>query len=99
MALKLLTERADSFAKDDNDVGCIPDLELDLDLEDQTPVQKNYVAVPKPLYPEVKAHIEDLLNQNFIKRSLSSYSSPVVCVTKDQSLPLCVDVRAWNTKT
>ena len=34
--LKLLTEEADSFA----------DLKLDLDLEDQTPVQKNYVAVP-----------------------------------------------------
>ena len=46
MTLKLLTEEADSFAKDDNDVGCIPDLKLDLDLEDQTPVQKNYVAVP-----------------------------------------------------
>ena len=82
MASKLLTEEADSFAKDDNDVGCIPDLELDLDLEDQTPVQKNYVAVPKPLYPEVKAYIEDLLNRNFIKKSSSSFSSPVVCVRK-----------------
>ena len=56
MALKLLTEEADAFAKDDNDVGCIPDLELDLDIEDQTPVQKNYVAVPKPLYSEVGLH-------------------------------------------
>ena len=100
MALKLLTEEADSFAKDDNDVGCIPDLELDLDLEDQTPVQKNYVAVPKPLYPEVKAYIEDLLNRNFIKKSSSSYSSPVVCVRKkDQSLRLCVDFRALSKKT
>ena len=100
MALKLLAEEADAFAKDDNDVGCIPDLELDLDLEDQTPVQKNYVAVPKPLDPEVKAYIEDLLNSNFIKKSSSSYSSPVVCVRKkDQSLRLCVDFRALNKKT
>ena len=100
MALKLLAEEADSFAKDDNDVGCITDLELDLDLEDQTPVQKNYIAVPKPLYPEVKAHIEDLLNRNFIKRSSSPYSSPVVCVRKkDQNLRLCVDFRALNKKT
>ena len=99
-ALKLLAEEADAFAKDDNDVGCIPDLELDLDLEDQTPVQKNYVTVPKPLYPEVKAYIEDLLNRNFIKKSSSSYSSPVVCVRKkDQSLRLCVDFRALNKKT
>ena len=100
MALKLLSEEADSFAKDDNDIGCIPDLQLDLDLEDQTPVQKNYVAVPKPLYGEVKAYIEDLLNRNFIKKSSSSYSSPVVCVRKkDQSLRLCVDFRALNKKT
>lgn len=82
MAVKLLTEEAAFFAKDDNDVGCIPDLELDLDLEDQTPVQKNYVAVPKPLYPEVQAYIEDLLNRNFIKKSSSSYSSPIVCEKK-----------------
>ena len=85
MALKLLAEEADALAKDDNDVGCIPDLELDLDLEDQTPVQKNYVAVTKPLYPEVKAYIEDLLNRNFIKKLSSSYSSPVVCVRKKGS--------------
>ena len=85
----MLTEEADSFAKDDNDVGCIRDLELDIDLEHYTSVQKNYVAVPKPLYPEAKAYIEDLLNQNFIKKSSSRYSSPVVCVRKkDQSLLL-----------
>ena len=38
MTSKLLAEEADAFAKDDNDVGCIPDLGLDLDLEDETPV-------------------------------------------------------------
>ena len=38
VALKLFPEEADAFAKDDNDVECIPDLRLDLDLEDQTPV-------------------------------------------------------------
>ena len=40
VALKLLTEVADSFARDDSDVGCIRDLELNLVLEDQTPVQR-----------------------------------------------------------
>ena len=34
MALQLLTEETDSFTKDDNDIGYIPNLELDLDLED-----------------------------------------------------------------
>ena len=58
------------------------------------------MAVPKPLYPEVKAYIEDLLNRDFIRKSSSSYSSLVVCVRKkDQSLRLCVDYRALNKKT
>ena len=100
MALKLFTKEAYAFARDDNDIGIgyIPDLELDLDLENRTPVQKNYVAVPKPLYPE--AYIEDLLNRNFIKKSIPSYSSPIVCAKKkDQSLRLCVDFRALSEKT
>ena len=98
--LKLLSEEEDSFAKNDDDIGQIPDLNLDIKLTDQTPVQKNYVAVPGPLYPEVKAYIEDLLNRKFIRPSSSPYSSPVVCVRKkDQSLRLCVDFRALNQKT
>eukprot|EP00112_Aurelia_sp_Birch-Aquarium-sp1_P003997 Seg1452.4 transcript_id=Seg1452.4/GoldUCD/mRNA.D3Y31 product="Retrovirus-related Pol polyprotein from transposon 17.6" pseudo=true protein_id=Seg1452.4/GoldUCD/D3Y31 len=99
-ALKVLSEERDSFAKDDSDIGCIPDLKLSINLTDNVPVQKNYVAVPRPLYPEVNAYIEDLLNRNFIKKSMSPYSSPVVCVRKkDQTLRLCVDYRALNQKT
>ena len=99
-ALKLLSEESESFSKDDDDIGSVPDLKLGINLTDNVPVQKNYVAVPRPLYPEVKAYIEDLLNRNFIRKSNSSYSSPVVCVRKkDQSLRLCVDYRALNQKT
>ena len=99
-ALKLLSEESESFSKNDDDIGSVPDLKLGINLTDKTPVQKNYVAVPRPLYPVVKAYIEDLLNRNFIRKSNSSYSSPVVCVRKkDQSLRLCVDYRALNQKT
>ena len=90
LALKLLTEEADSFARDDSNVRCIRDL------EDQTPVQKNYVAVPKPLYPEVKAYIENLLNRYFIRKSSSSYSSPVVCHQSEGRTKLCG--YAWITE-
>ena len=100
MATALLISKQDSFAKNDSDVGFIPDLQLNIKLRDEIPVQKNYVAVPKPLYPEVKSYIEDLLNRNFIRKSTSPYSSPVVCVRKkDKSLRLCVDYRALNQKT
>ena len=100
LASQLLLEEADAFAQNDEDIGSIPDLQMNIQLNETTPVQKNYVAVPRPLYPEVKAYIEDLLNRNFIRKSKSSYSSPVVCVRKkDQSLRLCVDYRELNRKT
>ena len=76
----MLKEHQDSFAKDDSDVGSVQELQMNISLKDNTPIQKNYVAVPRPLYPEVKSYIEDLLNCQFIKKSTSQYSSPVVCV-------------------
>ena len=32
---------------------------MDIPLNEKTPVQKNYVAVPRPLYTEVKSDVED----------------------------------------
>ena len=96
---RMLKEESASFAKDDLDGGCIPDLELKIELTDKTPVQKSYVSVPRPLYPEVKAYIEDLLNRGWIKKSTSPYSSPVVCVQKKcGQLRLCVDYRELNRR-
>ena len=97
---KMLEEEAASFAKNDDDIGCIEDLQMDIDLSDSTPVQRNYVSIPRPLYQEVKHYIEDLLNKQFITKSRSSYSSPVVCVRKkDGTLRLCVDYRELNRRT
>ena len=100
MATTLLISEQDSFAKNDSDVESIPDLQLNIKLKDEIPVLKNYVAVPKPLYAEVKSYNEDLLNRNFIPKSTSPYNFPVVCVRKkDKSLRLCLDYRALNQKT
>ena len=66
----------------------------------QLAVQKNYRSIPRPLYQEVKHHIEDLLNKQFITKSQSPYSSPIVCVrNKDGTLRLCVDYRELNHRT
>ncbi len=69
-------------------------------MKDQTPVQKTYNSIPRPLYPEVKQHIEDLLNRGWVTKSKSPYSSPVVCVRKKNGeLRLCVDYRELNKRT
>ena len=97
---QMLADEADSFSKGDYDVGCAKELQLEINLHDKRPVQHSYRSVPRPLYNEVKAHIEDLLNKGFIQKSSSPYSSAVVCVRKkDNSLRLCVDYRQLNSRT
>ena len=98
--LDLLTNHQDVFAKDGDDVGSIPSLKMQINLKDNVPVQKNYLSVPRHLYEEVKSHVEDLLRRQFVRKSNSAYSSPIVCVRKkDMTLRLCVDYRALNEKT
>ena len=79
-AVKMIKEHQDSFAKDDSDAGSAQELQMNIFLKENMPIQKNYVAVRRTLYPEVKSYIEDLLNHQFIKKSTSPYISPVVCV-------------------
>jgi len=99
-AQQLLISEKESFAKDDDDIGCIPELKMDITLNDNQLVQKNYISIPRPLYSEVKAYIEDLLNRGFIRPSNSPFSSSVVCVRKrDGGMRLCVDYRELNKHT
>lgn len=96
----MLYDESDVFAKSDSDIGCIPSLQLKIHLKDDSPVQTSYNSVPKPLYKEVKEYVQNLLDQGWIRKSISSYSSPVVCVRKkDKSLRLCVDYRGLNRKS
>ena len=95
----MLLEERDSFSFN-GEIGSAEGLQMDINLTDSIPVQKNYTSIPRPLYPEVKHYVEDLLNRGFVQKSRSSYSSPVVCVRKkDGSLRLCIDYRQLNKKT
>ena len=96
---QMLKEEADSFSRE-GEIGDAKGLQMNIHLTDSVPVQKNYTAIPRPLYPEVKQYVEDLLNKGYVQKSRSSYSSPVVCVRKkDGNLRLCVDYRQLNKKT
>ena len=100
LASKVLIQERDVFSLSGDDIGCAEGLQMPIPQHDPTPVQKTYHAVPKPLYPEVKSYIEDLLNRGWITHSQSNYSSPVVCVRKkDGSLRLCIDYRQLNKRT
>ena len=66
IAIQMLKEESESFAKDHDDLGCAEDLQLKINLSDTTPVQKICSSIPCTLYPEVKGYIEDLLNKKCI---------------------------------
>ena len=96
---QLLHDQADTFTRNE-DVGTVPDLKMDINLTSNEPVQKNYLSISRPLYPEVKAYVEDLLNREFIRKSKSPFSCSVVCVRKkDGEMQLCIDYRELNKKS
>ena len=97
---KLLWDECELFAKNDTDIGLIPDLQMEINLTDEIPVNEAYRHLPRKLYEDVKTYLNDLIINGWIKESKSSYASPVVCVRKkDGSMRLCVDYRKLNQKT
>ncbi len=96
----MLREECHAFSKSDDDIGCVPGLQLSILLNDNTPVARTFTSVPKPLYKEMKDYIHDLIAQGWVAKSHSPYSSSIVCVRKkDGSLRLCIDYRDPNCKT
>ena len=97
---EVLLEECDVFAKDDTDIGDISDLQMNINLSDEIPVNEAYRHLPRKLYDDVKNYLNDLIVNGWIRESKSAYASPIVCVRKkDGSMRLCVDYRRLNLKT
>lgn len=96
---QMLKVECHSFLRSNNDIGCIDRLQMNISLKDPEPVKRTYMAVPRPLDQEMKGYLHDLTAQGWVRKSNSSYSSPVVCVRKkDGTLRLCIDYRYLNIK-
>ena len=76
----MLKEECSVFTFDNSNIGNIKANKMEINLSDNTPVQRSYNAIPKALYCKVKTYIEDLLNKKRIIHLKSSYSSSVVLV-------------------
>ena len=100
LAKTMLWEERNAFGRHPDDIGSVPELQLDLQTTDETPVQRNYNSIPKPLYKDVKNHIQILLDKKWIQKSRSPWSSPIVIAKKkDGGIRLCCDFRLLNKKT
>jgi len=69
-------------SKSDDDIGCVPDLQLSISLNDSTPVTRTYTSVSKPLYQEMKDYLHDPIAQGWVTKSHSPNSSPILCIQK-----------------
>ncbi len=100
IALQMLSEESEAFAKSKYDIGHIKDFKLEIKLTDDIPVVEPYRKIPPSFYQEVKDHIHNLLANGWIRQSFSQYSSPMVCARKKcGGLRLCIDYRKINLKT
>ena len=87
------------FSKNDCDIGKIESFQLKLNVTDPIPDWTPYRTIPKQLYSGLKLYLEDLITNNWIKTSYSSYASPMVCVRKkDGYMRLYIDHRELNRK-
>ena len=89
---KILKEENSVFTVYNDDTGNITTHKTEINLSNNTFVYQSGNAFPRAFYGSVKSYIEDLQNKKCIIHLQSSYSSPVVVVTKkDGSLWLCFD--------
>ena len=95
-----LRNQCEVLSKDPSDIGNIPDLQMDINLTDSLPVHESCRSIPRKLYDKVKNHIDDLLTNQWTRKSHSAYASPMLYVRKKCSgLRLCIDYRKLNNKT
>ena len=67
---------------------------------DPRPVNLPHRRLPPYLVAEVREQLQALVNKGIVRKSCSSYASPIVPVRKkDCSLRFCVDYRQLNEKT
>jgi hypothetical protein len=77
------------------------DIEFLIELKpDTTPIYKTPFRMTTPEVAELKEHIRELLEKEFIHPSSSPWGAPVIFVPKkDGTQRLCVDYRALNEVT
>jgi hypothetical protein len=84
-------------------IGLPPDCEIEFTIDLMTgtqPIHKApYRMTPSEL-KELKKQLEDLVDQGFIRPSVSPWGAPVLFVRKkDGSLRMCIDYRELNRVT
>lgn len=93
----LLCKYANTFSKNDWDIGLTHLTEHAINTEDATPIKQRPRRVPMAYAVEEKKAIEDLMQKGVIQKSTSPWASPIVLVRKKSgAIRPCVDYRKVN---
>lgn len=88
-----LREMPEVFLLHPQDFGCTDKFKHKINLMDETPFKHR----PRPIHPGDKKHLQELLDAEVIRESISPYSSPIVVVRKKRDdIRLCIDYRKLN---
>ena len=98
-----LCERyGDAFSKNNEDIGRMKLVKMDIDTGDSPPVSSRPYTLPLKHYEWVQREIESLEQAGVITKSMSTWASPIVIVPKKsapgepQKRRLCIDFRKVN---
>lgn len=99
-AEELLLRYRDVFSTGDFDIGHTKVIKHRIDLTNEVPFKQRHRRIPPSMYEEVKAYLQQLLDQNIIRESNSPWASAIVLVRKKSGgLRLCIDYRLLNQRT
>ena len=96
----LLKQYETQFAKDETSIRTTPLTEMTIDTGDSEPISQKPYPIAMKNYQWVKDEIEKLLTAKVIHSSRSSWSAPIIVVSKgDGGKRIVIDYRALNKVT
>jgi hypothetical protein len=97
---RLLNDYADVFARNDQDLGLLRSVKHRIDTAGAKPIKQPMRRTPLGFEAEEEKHLQDMLRNDVIRPSHSSWASPPVLVRKkDGTVRWCIDYRRLNEVT
>jgi transposase InsO family protein len=96
----ILNEYKDIFSRSSTDVGLIKGFKHKIETNNHKPICLNPRKVPIHVQNKVDTLVDDLENKGIVKKTVSSWNSPIVVVPKKNGdIRLCIDYRHLNSIT
>lgn len=98
--INLINKYRTCFAQELSELGCTHLTEMNIELHDESPVVHRPYRLSYPERQIVRDMVQDLVANDIVEESNSSYASPIILVTKKGGgYRMCVDYRSLNSKT